>query len=321
MRSRYDRIDENRTDFGAVLGRCLRAMGIESVDFAKRIKVFHTDISALISGRIARSKIWVSDKKILKTLQNIDPIIFKQFEPDFMSAFEKLKRHTENRRKPIDKSRTDFGAVLGRCLNEMDVSYSDFAGMIGTHLITLSALITNRRAISREWVAVKNIFETLKSINPKIFKQFKEDLIVAGNQLQSFGGTFNLYDAVNVSIGKRKTKRTNLDLTKEFYHAVHDYVRGEIDKNSVPDEILRRKFRLAARRLDITPIIAKSAFSLATEKNSDFNPDPLLSDDTVLKVLLIAGEAFREYTKRDEIYERFAYLPAVKRDAQRIDCE
>jgi predicted transcriptional regulator len=300
-------IDKNRTDFGAVLGRCLQEMGISYTEFASQTGIFIQQLSNIINGTIAVTLKWVKTKKILETLESINPTIFKQFEADLIAALGEYTPRT----KPIDPSRTDFGAVLGRCLHAMEMPYTDFANQIDIFLQRLSNIINGTITVSLTWVKTKKILETLESINPTIFKQFEAELKDAKSKLK-----LNSESTPKKPYLKKTVDINSTEITTEFYQAVHGFIQTHKQKNNETDENLRIKFRKAAQDHQISFVFIRSALPQFIESKELVNPN--IADDVTLQVLLLAGEAFGEYTKRDKIYGQFAHLPAIKREEARL---
>ena len=79
--------------------------------------------------------------------------------------------------KPIDPARTDFGAILGRCLNEMGIERITFAKALDIHGVVLSAMINNPCKLpTPEWIDDKDILKKLERYNPSIFSQYRDKL-------------------------------------------------------------------------------------------------------------------------------------------------
>lgn len=298
-------IDESRTDFGAALGRCLKAMNLSYTDFADETGFFLQQLSNIINGSITVTLTWVKTKKILETLESINPAIFKQFEADLIATLGEYTPRTN----PIDPSRTDFGAVLGRCLQAMEMPYTDFANQIDIFLQKLSNIINGTITVSLTWVKTKKIFETLESLDPTIFKQFEAELKDAYNKLNSESIPRKVYLKQPVDIN-------STEITTEFYQAVHRYIQTYKQKNNETDENLRSKFKKTARDHQISFVFIRSALPNFIESEELAKPN--IADDVTLQILLIAGKVFNDYINRDKIYDQFFHLPAIKREEARL---
>ena len=309
-------IDSARTDFGAILGRCLQAMDVPYERLAEKINVKSTYLSAIISGRQSVSKKWIANKGIFAALKSLDTSknkkIFREFEPALQSAVNSIKNNSS---KKINENRDDFGAVLGRCLQAMDMHYLQFAEHIDIFLTTLSGVISGKILPTKQWVTNKRIFETLELLNPDVYRQFETQFLMAYS---------NLNNGIKIKCSNIEKKFETLlpnetnpfEITPTFFAAVRDYIQHQKVKNNCTEQNLRDKFRGAACVLDIKFKFISAAVAGFIDSNPISQPESLPTEDVTGKILLIASEAFNEYSARDKIYEGFSHLPAIQREEQ-----
>lgn len=187
--------------------------------------------------------------------------------------------------KPIAPSRTDFGAVLGRCLSEMEFSRGDFSEAIKVQKTQISALINNNPNFSATtaWISDKNILETLEEKNPAIFAKYKNDFEIGLEQLRNKPQKPKTHTKKSTKIKQSSPPKPSL--SSEWRKVTSDYFKGLIKFNgdSIEDVI-------KAMKMDITKDMPPSITRKFLEASYFWNE--LLHHDKIKTPVVYVREAF-----------------------------